>query len=183
MPCIAVQGLVIPFKALSDIIYFADEKSSEDSSFAHQKEAQPIEIDGRETIYSVAFLADGKHVLSGGVEGTIGCWRVEDGQGGTPMDAGSPVLNLAVSQDGKWVVSGTKSGQVTVWNAESHSKVAEWEARTCKGRVEAGDISPDGTKIATGSGDNIFCVWSLSTGCSRSSFHQMDASSPLPPYV
>ena len=24
MPCIAVQGLVIPFKALPDIIYFAD---------------------------------------------------------------------------------------------------------------------------------------------------------------
>ena len=122
------------------------QKSSEDSSFAHQKEAQPIEIDDRETIYSVAFLADGKHVLSG-VEGTIGCWRVEDGQGGTPMDAGSPVLNLAVSQDGKWVVSGTESGQVTVWNAESHSKVAEWEARTCKGGVEAVGWDKDRDRI------------------------------------
>ena len=27
MPCIAVQGLVIPFKALQDIIYFADAKA------------------------------------------------------------------------------------------------------------------------------------------------------------
>ena len=135
---------------------------NEGSSSAQQKEAKPIEIDGRGKIYSVAFLADEKHVLSGGEEGKIRCWRVEDGREvGTPMDAGSIIFNIAVSRDGKRIVSGTGGGLVTVWNAESHSKVKEhnnWHW------VCGVDVSPHGTRIATGSQDETLCVWSLSTG-------------------
>ena len=150
-------------RTIENMILTGTQESSEDSSFAHQKEANRIKIDGRENIYSVAFLADGKHVLSGDVAGNIRCWRVEDGQEvGAPMDAGSSVLNLAVSQDKKWVVSGTWSGQVTVWNAESHSKVTEWTAHN--DRMRAVDVSPDGTRIATGSDDGTLCVWSLLSG-------------------
>ena len=139
------------------------QESSEDSSFAYQKDAKSIVIDGQENIYSVAFLVDGKHVMSGSMEGKIRRWRVENGQEvETPMDAGSPILCIAVSRNGKCVVSGTESGLVTVWNAESHSKVTEWKAHDKW--VQAVDISPDGTKIATGSYDQTVCVWSLSTG-------------------
>ena len=145
------------------MILTGTQESSDDSSFSHRKEAKPIEIDGREGVYSVAFLADGKHVVGGGDEGKIRRWRVENGQEvGTPMDAGGRVLNIAVSQDDKWVVSGTDSGLVTVWNAESHSKVTELKAHDKW--VQAVDVSPDGTKIATGSYDKTVCVWSLSTG-------------------
>ncbi|KAH0826746.1 quinon protein alcohol dehydrogenase-like superfamily [Lanmaoa asiatica] len=78
------------------------------------------------------------------------------------MDAGSEVSTIAVSQCGKWVVSGTKSGWVTVWNAKSHEKVTEFKGH---GReVCAVDISPDSTRIATGSNDKTVSVWSLSTG-------------------
>ena len=133
------------------------------SSNNDQKEAKPIEMDGAGIIWSVVFLADGQHAVSGGTEEKIRRWRVEDGKEvGTPMDAGSPVFNIAVSQDGKWVVSGTASGLVTVWNGESHSKVIEWRAHN-RG-VCAVDVSPDGARIATGSRDYIVCVRSLSTG-------------------
>ena len=133
----------------------------EDSSFVHQKEVKPIEISGRDFIWSVAFLADGKDVISGGEEGKIRRWQLEDGKEvGTPMDAGSTVYNIAVSRDGKWVVSGTDSGFVMVWDAENHSKVTEWKAHSRA--VFAVDVSPDGTRIATGSNDRTLCVWSLS---------------------
>jgi WD40 repeat protein len=139
------------------------QESSDDSSFAHQKEGKPIEIDGQEDIYSVAFLADGKHVASGGEQGKIQRWGVEDGQEvGTSMDAGSAVLNIAVSQDGKWVVSGMQSGLVTVWNAESYSKVTKLKVHN--GWTRAVDVSPDGTRIATGSNDTTVCIWSLFSG-------------------
>ena len=151
-------------KTVQNVILTRTQESSEDSSFAHQKEPKPIEIDGRQNMYSVAFLADGQHVVSGGWEGKIRRWRVADGKEvpGTPMDAGSPVLNIAVSRNGKWVVSGVPSGLVTVWNAESYSKVTELKAHN--DLVRAVDISPDGTRIATGSSDTTVCVWSLSTG-------------------
>ena len=132
------------------------------SSIVHQKEAKPIIIDGQFNIYSVAVLADGKHVVSGDGEGKIRRWRIENGKKvGTAMDAGSGVLNIAVARDGKLIVSGTADGWVTVWNAERHSKVAEFKAH--RDWVRAVDISPDATKIATGSYDFTACVWSLST--------------------
>ncbi|KAF8548008.1 YVTN repeat-like/Quino protein amine dehydrogenase, partial [Imleria badia] len=74
------------------------------------------------------------------------------------MDVGDHIWDMAVSRDGKWVVSGTSSGLVTVWNAKSHEKASEF---TGKERLWAVDVSPDGTKIATGS-DLTACVWSLS---------------------
>ncbi|KAF8548009.1 hypothetical protein OG21DRAFT_1516754 [Imleria badia] len=79
------------------------------------------------------------------------------------MDAGDRVISIAVPRDGRWVVSGSgKSGRVTVWDAESREKVIEFKAHT--NFVGAVDISPDGTRIATGSDDKTACVWSFSTG-------------------
>jgi WD40 repeat protein len=117
-------------------------------------------------IWSVAFLVDGKHVVGGGAEGKIRRWRVEDDKEvGTPMAAGNAVCNIAVSRDGRWVVGGTNEGEVTVWNAESHSQVTTFNNGHChRSWVRAVDVSPDATKIATGSEDKTVCVWALSTG-------------------
>ena len=136
--------------------------SSSSGNKFHQQEARLIEGDNKEKIYSVSFLVDGKHFVSGGNEGTIRRWRIEDGKEvGTPMHAKSPTLDIAVSQDGKWIVSGTMFGLVTVWSAESYSKVTEWKAHS--GQLCAVDVSPDATKVATGSTGKTACVWSLST--------------------
>ncbi|KAF8546010.1 WD40 repeat-like protein [Imleria badia] len=136
--------------------------------------------DGRDFIFSAPFLVDEKHVVSGGEGGKIRFWRVDNGdEVGMPMDSGDEtIFNIAVSRDGKWIVSGSgksvwgktgtvesetgESGRVTVWNAESREKVIEWPAH--KDFVRAVDVSPDGTRIATGSDDETVCVWSLSTG-------------------
>jgi len=139
-------------------------ENSSASSIVHlEKEAKQIVIDGRDDIYSVAVLPNGKHVVSGDYEGKIRCWRTKNGKEmGTPMDAGSRFFSMAVSRDGKWIVSGTRWGWVTVWNAKSHSKVTEFKAH---GKfVRAIDISPDAKRIMTGSNDCTACVWSLSTG-------------------
>jgi len=137
-------------------------ENSSSSSIVVRKEAKPTVIDGRDYIYSVAVLADGKHVMSGGREGKIRHWLIKSGEEtGAAMDAGSSVLSIAVSRDGKVIVSGMADGRVTVWNADAHSQVTEFKAH---GKfVRAVDISPDGTKIATGSHDYTACVWSLST--------------------
>ena len=90
-------------------------ESSEDSSFAHQKEPKPIVIDGRGAICSDALLDDGKHVVSGAKEGRIRRWRMEDGREvGTSMYAGDFLQTIAVPPDGKWITSGTENGLVAV---------------------------------------------------------------------
>ena len=124
--------------------------------------AKTIKIDGRSVPSSVTFLVDGKHVVSGGDDRKIRCWRVKDGKEvGTPMDTGYGACGIAVSRDGKWIVSATwKSAQV--WSAKSRKKVTEIREHTKW--VYAVDVSPDSTRIATGSDDKTACVWSLSTG-------------------
>ncbi|KAG9309537.1 WD40-repeat-containing domain protein [Chiua virens] len=117
-------------------------------------------FDGRGTIYSVAFLMEGKHILSGGLEGKIRRWQLEDAvEVGTPMDAGDlgHVNNIAVSKDEKWIVGGSTHGYVSVWSVESHERMGEMKGHTR--RVGAVDISQDGTKIASGSDDKTVCVW------------------------
>ena len=72
------------------------------------------------------------------------------------------ILSIAVSRDGEWIVSGMQSGLVMVWNPNTHE-----QATSCAGHsnwVRAIDVSPDETKIATGSDDGTAYVWSLSTG-------------------
>jgi len=113
----------------------------------------------------------------------------EDESSPAPVE-GRSEEHVAVSRDGKVIVSGTSSGLVTVWDAKTHSKVTKFKAYD--GYVGAVDVSPDTTKIVTGSGDNTAChVWSLSTGERllsplehkswwQQSFHPTDASSPLP---
>ena len=121
-----------------------------------------IKIGGQAKIWTIAFLVDGKHVVSGGDERKIRRWRVEDGmEVGTPMDAGSTVFNIAVSRDGKWIVNGTV-GWVQVWDAENGEKVNKFAAHS--NWVRAVDVSPDSMKVASGSDDQTACVWSMSTG-------------------
>ena len=136
---------------------------SSNSSTVLWSEAKAVEIVGRYHISSVAFLSDGKHVVSGGEEGKIRRWRTEDGkQVGKPMDAGSAVYNLAVSRNGKWIVGGMDNGKLAVWDAEDCRRLSGWRGH--KDWVHAVDISPDGKRIASGSSDKTASVWSLSTG-------------------
>ena len=141
----------------------ADVAPESDRRSSSRKEVKAIEIDGRSDITSIAFLHDGKYVVSGGKEGRIRLWQAEDGaEVGTPMDAGTNICSLAASRDGKWVVSGTGVCRVTVWNAENHSKAKEFRGHGSY--VYAVDILPDATRIATGSDDGTVCVWSLPDG-------------------
>ena len=127
-----------------------------------QPSAKIIEIDGRARIWSVVFSVDEKHVVSGGDGKRIRRWRVKDGmEVGTPMDAGSTVFSIAVSRDGKWIVSGTVRS-VQVWNTDDGRKVRELKGRSNWANIV--DVSPDSTRIASGSGYGTACVWSLSTG-------------------
>ena len=133
------------------------------SSIVEQREGNPIEIDGPNRIWSVAFVADGEHIVRGSEDGTIRRWRMKDGKEvGAPMNAGFVVWDIAVSRDGRWIVSGTSGPQVTVWNAENHGLVTEFKGHD--EAVYALAVSPDATTIATGSFDKTACIWSLSTG-------------------
>ena len=126
------------------------------------KTTKLIKIDGRHEWIPIALVGNGDYIV-GGDGDTIRRWKVNGGkEAGQPMDVGNEVCSIAVSRrGGKWIVCGTRSGQV-LWDAESHEKVSK-----CKGHdngVYSVDISPDATRIASGSDDWTVRVWSRSTG-------------------
>ena len=138
-------------------------KTKSYSNAVQEKKKKQADIDCQSTIWSVAFLADGNHIVSGGDDRKIRRWGVQDGkEAGGPIEGGPAVLSMEISQNGKWVVCGALRGRVVVWDAESGKKVAEFKAH--KKSVAAADVSPDAKKIVTGSYDTTLCVWSLSTG-------------------
>ena len=110
---------------------------------------------------AVAFIGDAGDIVVG--DGNkIRRWQVSDRKEvGQPIDTGDYVYSIAVSRDGRWIVSGTGSGRVVVWNAESHKKACKFKGHNGVPKV---DVSPDATRIASGSSDKTVRVWSRSTG-------------------
>ncbi|KAF8431059.1 WD40-repeat-containing domain protein [Boletus edulis BED1] len=133
-----------------------------------------LEIKARNAIYTILFAEDGKQVLSGGVEGKLRRWRVEDGQEvDKPIRTKSAeIFAAALSPDGKWLVCGLRPSRyagaapyVMVWDALTHEKVFDIHSHT--NTVLSVDVSPDSAKFATGSVDNLVFIWSMRTGQRR----------------
>lgn len=96
-------------------------------------------------------------------------WKVEERSDHTG-EVGKPVLSeggmtvAAVSRDGRWIILvGTDSRRVTVWDATTHERVVE-SIEAHEQKITALDVSPDASKIASGSQDGTVIVWCLETG-------------------
>ena len=124
--------------------------------------ARKIVVEGRATIFTLLFLEDGKHLLSGGEDGMIRQWSIEDGKEvREPIEGSERVRALALSGDRKWIISG-EFKLASVWNRTTWQKVLAVHEHTLE--VETVDISPDSTKFATGARDKRAFIWDISTG-------------------
>jgi WD40 repeat protein len=91
--------------------------------------------------------------------------------------AGAEFLAVAVTPDGRHVVGGTDDGQVRVWETDSGKQVSFMRDSTRQLAATAFDpraarvvyrqevsclaVSPDGSRIATGSSDGVVRLWPL----------------------
>ena len=122
-----------------------------------------IKIDGGAAIRSLVFLEDGKHLLSGGDDGMIRQWHVEDGTEveDQRLRASSRVETLSLSGDRNWIVSG-ENRVATVWNRNTRQIVLKVNDHT--DLVSGVDVSPDSATFATGSEDGKTFIWDIFTG-------------------
>ncbi|KIJ09124.1 hypothetical protein PAXINDRAFT_87912 [Paxillus involutus ATCC 200175] len=114
-------------------------------------------------IVSVAFLPDGKQVISGSHDGSVRAWRVlgNGDEGGAATKEGGWVHAVATSSDGRWIAGGTRM-TITIWNATTYEKVVELKGHT--DAVTWFAFSPDSARVASGSRDGTGIVWSATTG-------------------
>ena len=134
-----------------------------------------IELAHDAFILMLAYLQDGRRVVSGNGDGTVRVWNLEDGkQEGTSMKHARYTCDLAVTWVGTKIICSDDDGSIKVWDVESHEIVNQWTHPRSRPRIA---ISPDDRLIAAGGWRVTFytmdgrqvnhsievnsCVWSL----------------------
>ncbi|KIJ12547.1 hypothetical protein PAXINDRAFT_101160 [Paxillus involutus ATCC 200175] len=114
-------------------------------------------------VWSVAFLPDGKQVISGSVDCSVRGWRIKGGgEVGKPIWEKGWVLAVAASGDGHWIATGGRENNITIWDAMTHEKVVQLEGHSDTIRSLA--FSQDSGRVVSGSRDRTVIVWRSRTG-------------------
>ncbi len=138
-----------------------------------------------EPVCSVSYRPNGQQ-LAGGCFDTVRVWDAESGAEVAVLrghESHSFVHSVSYSPDGGRIVSGSSDGTVRMWDAHGGAKLAvlrvlkqkkiirsyalwsfaeDWK-QLSHGIVFSVSYSPDGRRIASGSGDGIVRIWKTCT--------------------
>jgi len=118
-------------------------------------------------VYGLAITSCGKFICSGGTDGIVCLWNVENGKLIRIFDLNSDgvdvtVFTVAFSPDGKIICSGSSDKTVCLWNVETGECISKLKGHTNFVRSVA--FSPDGKYVCSGSYDKTVCLWNVDTG-------------------
>ena len=128
-------------------------------------------------VNSVDFSPDGTLLASGSDGATVKLWDVETHENITTLEHWGDITSVAFSPDGKMLASGSSRQTVKLWDVETKLNIATLEGHrgnviteTARrfyvhggGSVNSVVFSPDGTLLASGSGDRTVKLWNVET--------------------
>jgi WD40 repeat protein len=115
-------------------------------------------------VFSVTFLPDGKHIVSGSEDHTICLWDPQTGQ--------LSILSLwhtgcftstAFSPDGSQIVSASFDNTVRIWDLNTHFQIGPPLLENDIKDVIFVGFSPDGNYIVTASLNGTVLIWDAKT--------------------
>ncbi len=98
----------------------------------------------RDIVNAMAFLPDGKHLVSADNDGILRKWDLESGRQVARIEVGSACVRLAVLPDGKRVVTSHYDRQLRISDLTGKEKVKDWLRD-----IFAIAISSDGKRLCT----------------------------------
>lgn len=119
----------------------------------------------RNTVRSIAFSPDGRHLVSaGGSDCTLCLWDVPTQQAlGEPLRGHTKTIrSVAFSPDGQHIVSGSDDHTLRLWDVATQQALGK-PLQGHTGSVTSVAFSPNGQHIVSGSGDNTLQLWDLAT--------------------
>jgi WD40 repeat protein/serine/threonine protein kinase len=113
-------------------------------------------------IHTLAFRPpDGRFLITGSHDGTVGIWDAATGAPRGKLARGSPVLALAVDPQGNRMVTGSSDGRARVWDLGTLQLLGEWLAHGTAVRPVA--FSPQGDYLLTAGADGTARLWDAAT--------------------
>ncbi len=124
----------------------------------------------RASVFALAFLPDGKKLLSASADGTVKVW---DPRGADPP-AGLPNQNKAIwfSPAGRQLITAVDSrrglldfggSQMNLWDMTTRQSLGSPIPTTDSQRYVLGTVSDDGQLAALGTADGVIDIWNLQT--------------------
>ncbi|MBD3883297.1 hypothetical protein IFO70_16140 [Phormidium tenue FACHB-886] len=120
-------------------------------------------------VWSLIFIANGKHLLSSSYDATIKFWEMETGKCLKTLEGHqSSVVGIALTPDGKQLASGSFDATIKLWDVETGHCTHTLQGH--ENSVWQIEFSPDGKSLASCSYDKTVKVWDLTTGQCRYTF-------------
>jgi WD40 repeat protein/serine/threonine protein kinase len=113
----------------------------------------------------VAFSPDGRHLVTGQLEGAVKVWDAETGQKVHDLASHDrEIRGLVFSRDGRRLATASGDGKVNLWDATCLDKKQK-PSFTLSARVPGPSLnvafSPDGLRLATGGEGNTVKIWDV----------------------
>ena len=114
-------------------------------------------------VTAVAVSADGRLVVSGGVDRTVRIWDTATGTqlGAPPLTSGEDVRAVAISADGHLAVSAGDDGTLRIWDTAAGTQVGVIPEA---GGVRAAAVSADGHRAVFAGEDGTVRIWDVAAG-------------------
>jgi WD40 repeat protein/tRNA A-37 threonylcarbamoyl transferase component Bud32 len=112
------------------------------------------------SIWDVAFLPDGKSLVSASADGTVRRWDVDTGQEIQRLDHPMTVPSLALSADGCRLVTGCHDGKMRLWDLAAGRQLYCTPAAYINW-IRGVSLSPDGLRALTSDSAGTIRLWAL----------------------
>jgi RNA polymerase sigma factor (sigma-70 family) len=114
-------------------------------------------------VESLAYSADGRRLVSGGVDNAIRLWDPVTGAELSPTsDPFSWITSFSFTKDGRQLITSGMDGTIRLWEPTTGKELRQLQGHT--DRVWRITLAADGRTLASASHDGTVRIWELSTG-------------------
>jgi WD40 repeat protein/transcriptional regulator with XRE-family HTH domain len=121
-------------------------------------------------VWDITFSPDGRLLVSGGRDGTLRLWNVQDGQSIHVLEGHThDVYGIAISADSQLLVSTGEDQTVRLWHLQSGRNLKTLRGYT--GGIHSLSLSSDDQMLASSGQNETVQLWRLQLDGNLSSFH------------